>query len=181
MIKPARYNIEALKVSLSDKTLYGMFPWELQWIIWKLRNFLGDIVELGTFRGSTARELALAFPDRKIFCVDNIDPAYGLTKEEVCAEAKDFSNVELILTDSKNFTIPDTTAAIIIDADHTWDGVRGDTEKAISYMRGRSPGVIIWHDYDQEHQVFPYLNWMIKNGVSDIFHVQATTLAFRDF
>lgn len=180
MLLPHRYEDRINSVSLTEKPLSGVSAWEMKWLLDKAAKYAGSILEIGTYLGATAREFAVAFPNRQVISVDIHDPSYGLKREEVGSLAKEYPNTKLFIEDSKTFTIPEGVGVIFIDGDHTWEGVRADTEKALAYMRGRS-GTIIWHDYWIECQVYPYLNWLIENGVSEIKTVQFTTLAFRDF
>jgi hypothetical protein len=167
------------KVSLTGKPLSGLFPWEAQWLVNKARTITGDILEIGTYKGATARELAVAFPNLTIHVVDVHMPSYGLKIEEVCMEAKDLPNVNLTIADSHTFSYPPNLGLIFIDGDHTWEGVRIDTENALSYFRNRH-GTIVWHDYDPGHQVMPYLDWFERHINPGIRWVQNTMLAFID-
>lgn len=175
------FDSKCLENQLTGKPLTGTFPWECQWLIEKIKGTKGNLLEIGTHRGTTARELALAFPDRQVFCVDVHDPVYGLSLEELCGEAKNLPNVKLILCDSAlyEYKRSDEIAFIFIDGDHTWKGIQTDTEKAMAYYRGYH-GTIVWHDYVPWFQSYDYLNWLRRTSLLDIKHVQATTMAFWD-
>lgn len=174
------YNSDILtRVKLSGDPLSGTFPWECQWLIDKARTISGDILEIGTYKGATARELALAYPGLKIFCVDAALPWYGQKPEQVGHLAKDLPNVYLTIQNSRTYAYPPTLGMIFIDGDHSWEGVRIDTERALDYFRNRS-GTIVWHDYDPTHEVLPYLNWIHRVNGLKIKHVQCTQLAFLD-
>jgi hypothetical protein len=183
MIAPYPYDVEINQTKLFGGRT-GMQSWELQWIVWTIRyRTKGNIVEIGTHFGDTARELALQFPDRRIHCVDVCSPEYPvITPETVCRAAKSLPNVTLHLQDSKTFVYrPDYNISIIIvDGDHSWEGVRADTELALAYAKGRH-GTIIWHDCYLGCQVFDYLNWLYDHGMCSINHVVATSLAFYPF
>lgn len=167
------------EIKLTGKRLTGMFPWEVQWLIAKWNVVRGDILEIGTFRGSTARELAVAFPQRNIYCVDICLPWYGLKQEEVGEDSKEFENVILTLEDSRKYNYPDSLGMIFIDGDHSWEGVKADTERALAYFRTHK-GTIVWHDYDQTHEVMPYLDWLETHSKLGIQMVQNTQMAFLD-
>lgn len=177
MLKFETYDSRWLTWELTGKPLSGMFPWEIQWLINKGSGITGDILEIGTHKGATARELAVAFPHLTIHCVDSADASYGLKPEEIGMESKHLPNVSLTLADSKSYSFPPGLGMIIIDGDHSWDGVKADTEKSVNYFRNRS-GLIVWHDYDPTHEVMPYLDWLVYHTGLPIKWVQNTMLAY---
>lgn len=181
MIKCQGYFHEAHEIKLTGNPLTGTYEWECRALLHMLRRTTGAILEIGTFRGGTANEICTAFPERQVISVDIHDPSYGLKLEELGAHAKHHPNYSLVVQDSKTYSIPRAVDTIFIDGDHTWEGCRLDTEKALAHMRNRSPGLIIWHDYYQAYEVMPYLDWLIEHGVTEITQVQCTTLAFRSF
>lgn len=180
MLRPFDYLPEAHKIDIGPYW-GGMFPWELRWIISYLKQQTrGNILEIGTFYGQTARELATHLPDRKIICVDYIgtDEYTSLTIDTVCKYARHLPNVDLRLGNSKDFIYDpkDDISVIIIDADHSWEGVKADTQKALDYLKGRH-GTIIWHDYEPSYEIHSYLQWLYDHGLL-IYFVKGTTLAF---
>lgn len=177
MLPLHRYPFEVLKKRPLTAEMTGVAPWECQWILEQVDKVQGHVLEIGTHLGVTAREIALAFPSRQLFCVDCCAPEYGLKQEEICRGAKDLPNVTLTLMDSKSYEIPKGVGIIFIDGDHSWEGVKADTENAFKHFRTHT-GIIIWHDYCQEFEVMPYLEWIREKQRLDIKHVQDTTLAF---
>ena len=170
----------------------GTFPWEQRYLIWKIHSTRGNILEIGTHFGYTAREFATAFPDRKVICVDVWAADYrgrGLTStDDVCKAARNMSNVELRLMDSKDFVYDpaDDISFIYIDGNHDWEAVAIDTNKALDYLQGRH-GTIAWHDYSEGHQSMMYLDWLndhglVRRGLSNkwLYHVVGTTLVTYD-
>jgi hypothetical protein len=57
---------------------------------------------------------------------------------------------------------------IFIDADHSFNGVKRDTEIAKNLIREN--GVIVWHDYGNESGVTSYLDSICD--IDDIIHVE---------
>jgi hypothetical protein len=137
----------------------------------------GHIVEIGTHLGHTAKEIATAFPTRSLFCVDCCAPEYGLKLEDIGSATKGMNNVALTIMDSKLYAIPSGTGVIFIDGDHTWEGVKADTENALRHYKTHQ-GLIVWHDYNQEFEVMPYLEWIRFRNCLNIYHVQNSSLAF---
>lgn len=174
-----RLKDEVLALQLTGKPLSGMFPHEVQWLLSKIRGVTGDILEIGTFKGATTREIATAYPYIVIHTIDNCDPSYGLNPDEVGMECKDLPNVKLTIEDSGRYAFPPNLGMIIIDGDNTWEGVRRDTEKALDYFRNRH-GTIVWHDFDVTHQVWWYLDWLFTHSRRDLQLVQSTQLVFLD-
>lgn len=155
----------------------GTAPWECLWVMGQIEQIAGHILEIGTHLGGTMRQWARNFPTRQFICVDKCDPNYGLKPEEVGSRYRECPNVTLRLVDSKEFTYPDGVGVVFIDGDHSWDGVKADTQKALDHFR-RNQGIIIWHDYNPEHEVMPYLNWLHYTTGLNIRQVQFTTLAY---
>lgn len=176
MLPLTRFDYNVLTRSLVGKDC-GTAPWEVQWILDRIDRTPGHIVEVGTCHGHTAREIISAFPKRSLFCVDNCTPSYGNTPETVCLAARDIPGVTLWLGDSKDFKIPAGTGVIYIDGDHSWEGVKADSENALTHFRTHH-GMIIWHDYNQEFEVMPFLENLRERKGHNIYHVQNTSLAY---
>jgi len=158
-------------------TATGVAPWEAKFVLECVANTPGHVVEIGTHRGDLAREIATAYPLREIHCVDKADPSYGVKAEDIGEVAKPFSNVAIHLMDSKDFTIPKGTGVVFIDGDHTWDGVKIDTENALRHFRTHR-GMILWHDYNEDNEVMPYLDWLVHRTRLDIVHLNCTSIAY---
>lgn len=173
------YPIEAMDVVLRGRPV-ATKPWEVQWLVHTFHGVPGNIVEIGTYHGETALELASAFPERTIHCVDCALETYGLSPDEVCHLAKHMANVRLHLTESHLFTYPEDVRCVFIDGAHDWNGVRMDTELAFSHI-SRVGGVVVWHDaVECEHDdVMRYLSRVAYDY--DVRLVRGTTLAYCEF
>lgn len=49
--------------------------WEVSWMLWKLQQTHGGILEIGAHLGETTREFALAYPHRTVYAVDYLERA----------------------------------------------------------------------------------------------------------
>jgi hypothetical protein len=165
---------------------------EVAWIAWKARQSAGSIVEIGTYKGETARQLAIALPDKVIYTVDL---PLGTSGYELLAKAPDLvgwltiglPNVRLNLTGSSEFVIPEGVGLIFIDGDHQ-RVLPKDSAKAIDYFKKRS-GTIVWHDVHHPasrlaqpdkgmfYEVYNFLNAMDL----PITYVATCRLAYCDF
>lgn len=178
-------------------------PWatcydEVQWLVHKAKYCPGNILEIGTFEGATALELASAYPDRMVHCLDQTPEelehsSYGLKADRICFKARHLSNVKLRLVgDAFKYTEEDNIGFVFIDGDHSWEGVRYDTEKALFWFRpsgnfhdrkGARQGIIAWHDAtpdwpgDFNMQVYTYLDQLNFAGWP-IIRVRKTCLAY---
>lgn len=98
--------------------------------------------------------------------------------------SKDFKNVHLIKSDSKNF---DFTAykkqidLVFVDGNHSFDYVKNDTKIALELLRDEN-SVIIWHDYFLGGE----LNKKVLAGILDelpeseykhVFHLYQSNIA----
>jgi predicted O-methyltransferase YrrM len=181
MIEAFQYPTAALQVKLLAPENRYTLPWEKRWLLWRIGQMegAGNVLEIGTLFGDTAFEIASAFPTRKVICLDALDAGYnamGLTAETVCRSARGLPNVELRIGNSRDFVYADEDRIrfIFIDGDHSWDGLRADTERALQYAKGgRIP--IVWHDYAENFEVMYYLKWLANRGTR-LFHVNGTTL-----
>ena len=125
----------------------------------------GDIVEIGVNRGLSTRMLATFFPQKTIHAVDfaagsTLHPGQRSELPRIaCEAARHLGNVKVYDVNSQSLDYRSFNAnigLIFIDADHTYEGVKADTERAFEYMRGRA-GIVAWHDYSPDcHE------WMAK-------------------
>jgi len=135
------------------------------------------VVEIGTFDGNTALQLALNTPpETKIFTLDLPTEGNGGVENDpkdrkfitsalrVCRRFLGSSVEHKIIQchgnsmtyDFTNFTNYGKAQFIFIDAGHSYKCVQNDTEKALRILD--SGGVIVWQDYGVEWEgVFQYL------------------------
>lgn len=153
------------------------------------------VVEIGTFDGNTTLQLALNTPpDARIFTLDL--PVGAMAANEntrgdikyvnstrrfnrrflgAAVEHKIIQHYGNSLTyDFMNFTVSGRPQLIFIDAGHSYDCVRSDSEKALAILdRG---GTIVWHDYSAVWPgVFGYLVELSRD--LPVVHIRGTTLA----
>jgi hypothetical protein len=138
------------------------------------------VLEIGVSEGSLAAILLGRFASiRQYFGVD-VPDTHSEHEATLASGASDFSpkpigyyafrdaRFSLILsaggTESLDAdSIPRNIDVCIVDADHRYNGVKRDTELARSACR--SPGIIVWHDYDQQHAgVKTYLDEIAAAG-----------------
>lgn len=149
-------------------------PKEIKWVVYHSLQTTGTIVEIGCNKGTTTYELATHNPTRQVIGVDHTDETVikveddmmpGIVKrvgdpagnpqfnevptlEEFGSKVRDLENVTLVNIDSKDFEYSADTHFIFIDADHRYDAVKIDTDKAIAHINNVG-GTIMWHDcYD---------------------------------
>lgn len=109
------------------------------------------IFEFGTYLGRTTVGLASIDADVVVTTL-NLDPAedtrYGPYIGRLIKDSPYRDRIKQIFSDSKKFdTKPyaESMDYIFIDADHSYDAVKNDTEKSLKMLA--PGGVIIWHDY----------------------------------
>ena len=109
------------------------------------------IFEFGTYRGQTTCGLAAVCEDAQVYTLNlppDHDPRYAPYIGMFIARSPDRNRIAQIFCDSRVFdTTPyrESMDYIFIDGDHSYEGVKNDTEKALQMLR--SGGVIVWHDY----------------------------------
>lgn len=115
----------------------------------------GAIAEVGCNSGGSTSSLATHFPDRKIYAIDysgsdQIMPQAQKTEnipaDMIAVSAKHFPNVVIMDMDSRrlDYKSLDPVAFVFIDGDHSFDGVKADTELALNGVI--SGGIVSWHD-----------------------------------
>lgn len=191
---------QPLIVQGGDWTDGGTAPVERLIIALLARHFNPKtIVEIGTYRGGTTRLLLDNLsPDARIFTMD-LPPdtsAKNLTAasdERLIIHRKlgiqyhshpNAHQVTQILGDSFDpqtwRQIPDRVDFAFIDASHSYEAVKNDTEKLRPKLSPHA--VILWHDYSEtetpERGVGRYIHELIP-GDAGIFLCEETDLAFR--
>lgn len=151
----------------------------------------GNILEIGCNEGYTTALLGSAFADKTIYgidCAELPDIAFEQKWEipdatRIGIHAKGLPNVKVLSQDSTNLNYHyfNDIGTIFIDGDHSYSGVKADTEKALGFFSSRGNGLIIWHDsYDGAPKwcgVWKYLN-ELKTGGLDIQFVPHTWIAY---
>lgn len=124
------------------------------------------IVEFGTFRGGSTLVMASnAAPGARVVTID-LDPnlrkvhehgtGVGLSDFDVGCLFRDTryaQQIEQRFANSVEFTDKDLNGKadlVLVDADHTYEFARRDTDKAMQFLK--PGGTIVWHDYTWEPQ-----------------------------
>ncbi len=167
---------------------------DVQALIWLVRMTTGNLLEIGCNEGFTTQYLAQAFPSRIIYGVDSpvlsgIHPAQRIeVPRTVGARARHLPNVRVVDGDFAllNLSILQDIGFVFIDGDHTYAGVKRDTEKVLRLMEGRSGGIIAWHDYASAEEEPNHPEWLrvgryLRAELADkmdIYRVHRTTVAY---
>jgi predicted O-methyltransferase YrrM len=105
-----------------------------------------QILELGSYRGDTARLLAENTTPETIITAVDIDERHGASYRGLDIEKKIRRKVGRITRDF--FSERERFDLIFVDADHDLKSVMNDTDVAFDVLT--SAGVILWHDYVHE-------------------------------
>jgi predicted O-methyltransferase YrrM len=128
----------------------------------------GKVLEIGSFRGYTARILAEnTGPDTQIVAFDR-DPRHGAAYRGTPLSARIERRVGVVEAAAFAGDAPRSFDLIFIDADHTYGAVKHDTGVMLPLLA--PGGMMVWHDY---------ANWgrfSKKNGVPEALHELAQTL-----
>lgn len=128
-------------------------------LIWLCRKVKGNIVEIGTHAGYTTAFLSKYNPDKYIYTIDYLDPSV-MCKEQSGESpgegwgkrCRDLKNVLMIQRNSRtlDYGMFVNPALVFIDGDHSYEGVKEDTELALEGLRNSKsepPKIIVWHDW----------------------------------
>ena len=133
------------------------------------------ILEFGTFNGLSTWHLVTNAPDAVVTTVD-LPPEVsvagstdsGLQKGKTREFLPPSSNLRVVEIDSRAWT-PDVEDIDLcfIDAGHSYECARNDTEKALKVMSRR--GVVVWHDaawHRDGYGVNRYLRELMADGLA---------------
>jgi predicted O-methyltransferase YrrM len=152
------------------------------------------VFEIGTYTGSTTLLMAMnGRSDAELFTLD-LEPAVGGPQGDDAAAEPGFrpgtafagkpaaTKIRQLYGDSRAFDYAPyagTCDLVLVDADHRYDFVKADTEKAFRLLR--PGGMIVWDDYLWEEQwpecagVARHLDELL--GQRDVFSLAGTRLA----
>lgn len=155
-----------------------------------------ECCEVGVFAGDFSRQIAAickpsrlvlvdAFVDRAFSCDENGDNPRTLSRDHLLERAQELAEsvpgveIRAGLSSQVLMSMPDHTLDFIyIDADHSYEGVKGDIEQAWRLVR--YGGYIAGHDYsinpekcvDSSH----YVNFGVKRAVDEFLAARGRRL-----
>jgi SAM-dependent methyltransferase len=138
---------------------------EVQILAWLATETAGDVLDFGTWYGSTAARIA-RFTDGHVWSFDLIPDQSGamhpqqrhesLPDNHVGAALRYVPNATLTLLNHDAVQIPESVGPItdprlaFIDSDHTYEGVKRSTKMAeLAAIKSNTAMVLVWHDYYQ--------------------------------
>lgn len=168
-------------------------------LCWLMDQVQGDILEIGCNNGTTTRELALRYPERQIIALDYVsmqptmvkDQHYEIPWDEFGRHATGLRNVELRNENSRllDYSRFPGVRAVFIDGDHSYYGVKADTDLALAAFEGKDREVpyagarlIVWHDASPNTpawcQVWQYLEAEVAPNYPGLTHIENSSVAF---
>ena len=135
-----------------------MEPAEVQVLAYVAKGIGGNLLEVGCHKGMTTWSLAQALPDQHIYALDwptndtlpEIQQHQIPHLSDVCKYAAHLDNVEVQTGNSHAINWRERfrgVRLVLVDGDHSRDGVARDAYQAFEYFRGTGGGVIAFHDY----------------------------------
>ncbi len=126
--------------------------------------------EIGTWRGESVANVSSCAKQCYTLnqSVEEMQ-AMGLSKQlinQLRFFSKDLQNVTHLTGNSSSFDYSEFHGkmdVVFVDGDHTYEGVKNDTEKAISLLRNED-SVIVWHDYAHNPDT---VRWEVFQGILD--------------
>jgi len=174
------YPEEARKpIALIDRGLATKMH-EVQWLVWKAAQVPGNILEIGTHLGATARALALAFPGRMIHTVDDPRAVVQPEQQHEVLPERDIGRLIRGLPNVRQHRPPfdyrgTDIGLAFIDGDHSYEAVKRDTEAALKHAR-----TIVWHDvFEWQHPWVGVFKYLSQSGLP-VTRVEGTWLAYLD-
>jgi hypothetical protein len=159
-------------------------------LLYLMHSCKKNFVEIGSWYGKTTYEIATRFPKKLIFTMDYIekdlilDPASNRSliknKDDLCSYANHLSNVKFIYANSHiyDFNQFKNVDFFFIDGDHSFEGVKIDSEKAMIYLNENGGGTIAWHDVHTKNltQVPDYMQYLAKTNA--IYYLKNTNIGY---
>lgn len=171
-------------IGLNDFQHNWTLAGEVPFLNWLAEQLPGNILEVGCYRGQTTLALATTNPGKTIFAIDRVSRE-GLdasqaspTSETICELARGERNVVFVEGDSTKLDwlrLKDISL-VFIDGDHSFDGVKADSDKAFEYYTKSklANACIVWHDYGQPFGVTDFVNCITS---PEVYHLRGTMLA----
>jgi hypothetical protein len=150
---------ECLSIKLQENIARWTPVNDLRVLLYLAAQTPGNILEIGCNEGITTKELAVAFPARKVYGVDYIGPVVTMCPDQrwerpahIGVHCLDIPNAIIFnqLSSNLDYSTCPGVNFIFIDGDHTYEGVKSDTEKAIAFLKSVGGGTIVWHDYKED-------------------------------
>jgi predicted O-methyltransferase YrrM len=143
-----------------------------------------QIFEFGTYRGQTTCGLAAIADDVKVYTLNlppEADPRYAPFIGMYIKHSPHQHRIQQLFDDAYQFDPSPYAQAmdyIFIDADHSYAGVKNDTEKALAMLK--PGGTIVWHDYAAKSPgVYTYIQELSQTR--PVFRIRNTCLiVYRD-
>ncbi len=143
---------------------------EARLVLWLAGQSKGGVLEIGCSHGFLTLALAIHVSPRTVYAVDwSHNPALSVHQDAerpviVAHRALHLPNVIAIDGDAKRLDYPANVGFVFIDGDHTYEGVKADTEKALA----AAVPFVCFHDFRPEsgwQGVAPYLESLAASGV----------------
>jgi precorrin-6B methylase 2 len=124
----------------------------------------GNIAEIGAHKGDTTILMATNFPNKTIYAIDYTG-GITMSKDQqhekpliIAERATHMPNVTIIDHNSRtlDFNKLNNVTTFFIDGDHSYEGVKSDTENAIKYLKSHNGGYILMHDYRLDNK-YPWM------------------------
>ena len=127
------------------------------------------IFEIGTFQGSTTRNLARNNPQARITTLDVDTESFHLDGEA----PETLARITRLRAHSWTFDYSGENADLVfVDGGHDGPTVKCDTASALKIVSGR--GAIVWHDY--RNPAYPELTAYLESLDLPIYHIEDTML-----
>jgi predicted O-methyltransferase YrrM len=131
-----------------------------------------QVVEVGRYRGGTTFLFAAA--GARVLSIDNDPKVAAHDRLLVSAlERRGLADrVTLVIADSQTYAVPDEQSLVLVDGDHTYEGVKRDIEH---WLPALAPGGhLVMHDAFAPEPPRP---WSEPWNVEDVYRVRDELLA----
>lgn len=170
----------ALPLSFSNEASHHANHMDMLFVVAIAKyRYARRIFEFGTYLGRTTCGLASIDESVLVHTLNlppDEDPRYGPYIGQLIKKSPYQSRIQQLFCDSRKFNVDpylNSMDFIFIDADHSYEGVKNDTEKAFQMLA--PGGVVIWHDFASKSPgVYGYLYELSQER--SLFRIRNTCL-----
>lgn len=175
MVEEERIDLDTLgeSILMPDKRMQFTSDYDVKVLMHLFNRLHGNYLEVGCHRGLTTMQFAYNFPDSTCYGIDHSGPDTMPIEQkfekpdllEIGMHVKGFKNARTYSSriDQTMLSKLRDVVFVFIDADLSYDGVKGITQEILQYLFNQKDDrmrIVAWHDYIPAHQETDEQRWI---------------------